>query len=156
MIGNNVVVLADILTNPDDPLKRSVKGKDKEYTNEEIHRLIQQEYWKHWKHLLMYSEKANIECSGLGYFMLSMNHAKKRCRMLINKIRRLRENCSDKINIEGTRACEIHQNYLKEFRILWQQLNVIRRRHIEKMNRINKTLKKKGLEHKIRIKYEDF
>jgi len=123
MRGNQAILNNQIFEHPDNPVKESIDKIDPM----DILFVITDEYWKEWKRQLVNSTSPHIYAPGLGTYSLRYGKSKSFLRKMVNKIRGFRIKYKDTYLIPDTRAYSIHQHYLKKFRILWKQVDEIKK-----------------------------
>lgn len=149
MIGNQLQINRKILES--DRNKIQDIGK---VSKEEIIAIINDEYWRQWRKLMINSEFPIIKCNKLGYFQLRYSKGKHFIYKLIKKMRWNKEHFPEKIPGDGTMMGQIQKHHITVFRIIWAQIDKMRHQNIKKVKKINEGYRKRGQAHKIRWNYE--
>src|SRR6187402_897950 len=123
MIGNQHILNSQLLEHEKNPIKEKIGDKEAM----DIIYIITDEYWKEWRRQLTNSTKPVIWAPGLGNFSMMYGKSKMFLRKLVRKMRYMKVKEPEKYLIEGTKAHGTYQNYLKQFRILWSQVDSIKK-----------------------------
>jgi hypothetical protein len=148
MIGNQHDINLKLLNHPDCLIK-DVGGVKAEHIIE----IMEHEYWKEWKKQMRYSEKPFINCNGLGYFEINFSRGRKYIWWLIKRVRRNRI-FTDKVDNPNTFTYRCHQGNMKDLRVVWKQMNILKHLWIANVKKVVAYYEKLGQTDKIKHRYE--
>lgn len=129
MVGNQVIINSQVLEHPKNPIKESIGDKEPM----DIVYVITDEFWKHWRKRLTNSQSPHLYAPGLGTFDLIYGKSRTYLRKMLRIIRNIKRKHPETHLIEGTRANGRYQNAIKNFRIVWKQVD-------EKKKEVNRNL----------------
>jgi len=145
MIGNNGIIL-NTFNDPDFLPNHPRRDEIKEY--------IIKEYWKYWKKVLIKSEKPAIQVDGLGFFVLDFKKAKLALRHLIKAMRSIKQKYPEKYLDSSTMIGNIFLGRKEEFRILWKQVDELKKERMKEQIKYNENYRKINKPEKIKANYE--
>lgn len=119
MIGNQILINALIIDNPNNPVKNGIGNKDALT----IISTITNQAEKEWRKQLSTSDAPIINYPGLGHFKIMFSQTKRHIRWLIKKIRSLKRNFPETYLKEDTAIGQIYKNRIIDLRTTWKQLD---------------------------------
>ena len=144
MIGNQLYINEQLFNHKDNCISDIGDKKSRE-----IIEIINQEYWKEWKRLLIHSEKPYIKCNGLGYFELNFSRAKNYIWKLIHRIQIFRAEGKATAFYKATNEANMEQ-----LKVTWKQVNQMKINWIRYIKKLNAHYIKYNKPEKIRQRYE--
>lgn len=149
MIGNSSLINHKVKDNPECPIKDSIGDK----TPLKIIDVIQDEYWREVRRLMLYAPNQLIELKYLGKFVAKNRNIRAHLRRLIRILRKLKAHPS--FNSVDGRLMVQYKNKIEEFRASWQQLEELRKVLICRTLKYNKVYRDSGRAEKIKVNYHE-
>lgn len=115
--------------------------------------VIQDEFWREWKRLMVYSDAQVIEIKYLGQFKVDNRPLRGHIRTLLRQIRKMRLHPEFGTKEEGM-SYVMYTNKMRELKSCWSQLEEIRKIWIARTIVYNRKLRERGTPEKIKWDYE--